>query len=119
VEQYTETIYGNTIRKQYAETIYGNNIRKQYINYGFDFNPPLQMVLVTNSFQFRFFQKSERIKLKDGFGRNEGFQKTKVMVLGTNYLRKTKRRLKTNTMQKYPVQIRFAPTGGTKRFEVL
>jgi hypothetical protein len=24
-------------------------------------------------------------KAKDGFGRNEGFQKTKVTVLGTNY----------------------------------
>jgi hypothetical protein len=35
-------------------------------------------------------------KTKDGFGRNEGFQKTKVMVLGTNYWRKT-------TMQKTPI----------------
>jgi hypothetical protein len=38
------------------------------------------MALVTNSFQFCLFQKA-----KDGFGRNEGFQKTKMMVLGTNY----------------------------------
>jgi hypothetical protein len=58
-----------------------------------DFNPPLQMVLVTNSFQFFFFHKA-----KDGFGRNEGFQKTKVM----DYYRKTKWRLKTKTMQKTP-----------------
>ena len=31
--------------------------------------------------------------------RSEGFQKTKEMVLGTNYLKKIKRRLKTKTMQ--------------------
>jgi hypothetical protein len=29
---------------------------------------------------FAFSKKAE-----DGFGRNEGFRKTKVMVLGTNY----------------------------------
>jgi hypothetical protein len=47
------------------------------INYGFDFNPPLLMVLVTN---FAFPKKA-----KDDFGRNVVFQKTKVMVSGTSY----------------------------------
>ena len=44
-------------------------------------------------------------KAGDGFGADEGFQKTKEMVLGTNYLRKTKRKLNTKTMQKTPTVV--------------
>jgi hypothetical protein len=62
------------------------------------------MVLATISFHCRFFQKAG-----DGFGKNEGFQKAKEMVLGTNYWRKTNRRLKTKTMQKTPTGLRVNP----------
>jgi hypothetical protein len=44
-------------------------------------------------------------KVKDGLGSNLGFRKTKVMVLGTNNNRKTKRSLKTKTMRKHQLDL--------------
>jgi hypothetical protein len=50
------------------------------INYGFDFKKPPSSHGFSIRSNFAFSKKP-----KYGFGRNEGVQKTKVMVLGTNY----------------------------------